>query len=84
MDYLRNFITADPDYDWYELLAPSTPGYMLKFQIDNAEVIAAAKEELWLNTEAEKKIMVVEEARKKEMAGGENSEVASPSHTAAT
>lgn len=43
LDYLRNFLAADPEYDWSAHFAPSTPAFMSFFKEENAALIFEAK-----------------------------------------
>lgn len=79
LDYLRNFLVGDSDYDQATHFAPSTSTYMLKFKNDNSQPIKEAKEELQKNISTE---LELEKAGKEEE--GENRGATSPSNTAAT
>lgn len=81
LDYLRNFLAADPDYNWAQHFAPSTPGYMITFKADNAELIEAAKDDLRKKIASELKAAEDEEARKNEVARNKNATEVSPTHT---
>lgn len=85
--YLQNFLAADPEYDWSQHFAPSTPAFMIDFKAKHVAAIAKAKNDL------ERKIAGEQEAmkRKNEAIGedgqgkeGEPSVVASPTETAAS
>lgn len=36
LDYLRNFLVANPEYDWSSYFAPSTPAFMSNFKEENS------------------------------------------------
>lgn len=74
-----SFLAADRS----ACFAPSTPGYMLQFQTDNAEIITVATEDLRLKIEAEKTAMAEEEVRKKEIAEGDNARTVLPTDATA-
>ena len=43
LDYLRNFLAADPEYDWAPHFAPSTPAFMSQFKEENSAQIIEAR-----------------------------------------
>ena len=43
LDYLRNFLAADPEYDWSSHFAPSTPAFMSLFKEENSAQIIEAR-----------------------------------------
>ena len=43
LDYLRNFLAADPEYDWSSHFAPSTPAFMSHFKEENSTQIIEAR-----------------------------------------
>lgn len=84
LDYLRNFLAADPDYDWSTQFAPSTSGYMLKFKAENASLIERARIKLTEKIQGELDAAATEKAKKKEAQDKDSpndSQMVSPSNT---
>lgn len=57
LDYLVNFLAADPDYDWSKFFAPSTPAYMTGFKKSNAAAIEKARTVLQAKIQFEKEAL---------------------------
>lgn len=57
LEYLINFLAADPDYDWSTFIAPSTPAYMASFNATRVADIEKARTKLLAKIQSEKEAL---------------------------
>lgn len=74
--YLKNFLVADPDYDWALCFTPSTPDFMINFKVKYAAEISKAKAGLEAKIAKE-----LEMLKNKEEAGSEETHVEGDNET---
>lgn len=67
--YLRNFLAADPEYDWAPHFPPTTPDYIVQFKQENATLIQEAKIALDARIKSELAEMIAEKGANEEEAG---------------
>lgn len=86
LDYLCNFLAADPEYDWPSHFAPSTPAFMSNFKEKNSAQIIEARTLLDPQIKSELKKLKAEKAARKDNEAPENQdpEGVSPSNQVAT